>query len=236
MAILEKNTFRFDGDDREEIDIDGIDIDGCNNYENQKKYRDKTLIFRNCKNLKKIEADYLGLKGIKFEGDCSQLEHLSAYNNKFTELDLTNQKQLTYLNVGDNELEALKVKGCENLKQLSCRNNRLSELVLDLNNDEASSPDLKENTSLTYLNCAYNSIEKLEVTHCKNLKKVFCENNRLTVLDCRRLDKLEELNCSYNIVFYEGDKKKYFGIQFLYIDECNSLWFLDCAENSRTHY
>ncbi|WNE40645.1 MAG: hypothetical protein mread185_000102 [Mycoplasmataceae bacterium] len=199
--------------------------------ENFKKFHGKTLIFRNCSKLKQVDVDCLGLVGIKFEGDCSQLEHLSAYGNDLTELDLTNQKQLNYLNVDDNKLQSLQIKGCESLDKLSCRNNQLSELVLDLNNDEENSPNLKKNTSLTYLNCANNQIRELEVKHLTGLKKLSCNNNYLNRLDASGLKFLQFLNCANNIRSGWNYVKKE-GLNYLNVDVCDSLIELDAGENS----
>ncbi|WNE41106.1 MAG: hypothetical protein mread185_000563 [Mycoplasmataceae bacterium] len=185
---------------------------------NYKKFSGKNLIFRNCKNLKRVEADCLEIKGIKFEEECAQLEHLSAYNNEIEELDLTNQKQLNYLNVDDNKLKSLQVSGCANLDNLSCRNNKLREL------------DLSSNSKITELDCSYNLIKQLKITHLDWLKRLNCNNNCLIELNCSFLKYLYFLNLSNNGRF-DNVLLKEIRLNELNVKGCKSLGVLDAGEN-----
>ncbi|MDR1670661.1 MAG: hypothetical protein LBR43_02995 [Spiroplasmataceae bacterium] len=226
-----EKTGILDGWDGKDIDINGekidenlviinpdLDLPNTVDIDNWKKFSGKTLTFKNCPNLKSIEANCLNLTGIKFEGDCSQLEHLSAYNNELIELDLTNQKQLTYCNVDDNKLQSLQINGCESLDKLSCRNNELTSLNLD------------DNTKITYLNCANNLIWELAIENLDQLKTLSCNNNRLLELNPSGLKELRFLDCSNNkrvdISFTKINRLKEINL-----DGCESLVELDAGEN-----
>jgi hypothetical protein len=187
---------------------------------NYRKFSGKRLIFRNCKKLKKIEADCLGLTGIRFEEDCSQLEYLSAYNNEIKILNLVDLEKLKLARISDNKLIAVGVEGCTNLEDLDVRNNKLKELNLD------------DNTKLIKLNCSQNEIEELKVKDLEQLEFLHCYFNHLLELDCSNLKNLKDLNCHNNIADVIGIGVV--GLNKLILKNCESLKKLDVAENRLT--
>ncbi|WNE41188.1 MAG: hypothetical protein mread185_000645 [Mycoplasmataceae bacterium] len=183
---------------------------------NWNSFNGKTLVFRNCKNLKKIEANCLGLTGLRIEGQ-SRLEYLSAYNNELGELDLASLDNLKSLIVNDNKLRSLQINGCESLDFLSCRNNQLVEL------------DLEDNHKLTYLNCSQNRIEELEVNRLNNLETFHCYLNCLLRLKCSKLTNLKDLNCHGNCRIITIGWEEW--LSEVEIDGCENLERFDAAEN-----
>lgn len=53
-------------------------------------------------------------------------------------------------------------------------------------------------TYLEVLNCSGNSIENLNLSHCKKLRELICSDNSLKGLDLNTLTALEKLDCSNN--------------------------------------
>src|SRR6185437_3829167 len=87
----------------EEIDISESDPDADvgKNFHN---YTGKVVLFKNCPNLKKINASCLNIIGLKIE-DCPQLEELSAYNNEIRKIDLSGLDNLKTVNLSFNKLK-----------------------------------------------------------------------------------------------------------------------------------
>src|SRR6185436_2105650 len=102
----------------EEIDIaDTDEITGNVINGNFNLYQGKTVIFRNCPNLKSIRADALHLAGLEIE-NCFQLEYLSAYNNKIKEAYLDDLTNLKFVNLSFNDLQRIDLSECHELQKL----------------------------------------------------------------------------------------------------------------------
>jgi hypothetical protein len=193
---------------------------------NYKKFAGKKLVFKNCANLTKIEADCLDLAGLEIK-NCSQLGAISAYNNKIKSLDLKGLNNLKELKISGNQLSNLiNLKDCISLESLDVRNNQLTEL------------DLYDNHKLINLNCGRNFIKELNVSYLEDLKFLHCYFNHLTFLNCSNLRKLADLNCHNNIVSYKVSNSMsdivIDKLSCLLITNCNSLERLDAAENGLT--
>ena len=98
----------------------------------------------------------------------------------------------------------------ENLKQLNCSNNYLTEL------------DVSKNTALTKLDCSWNKLTSLDVSKNTALEDLNCWSNRLTSLDVSKNTALTSLDCADN--------------QLTELDACKNtaLTELDCCGNQLT--
>lgn len=54
-------------------------------------------------------------------------------------------------------------------------------------------------TNLTELDCAYNQLEKLDVSKCRNLELLNCSGNQLSRLDVSNCSNLDDLDCDENV-------------------------------------
>lgn len=85
--------------------------------------------------------------------------------------------------------------------------------IIDIN------PLIAEMPILTHLNCGYNSLTSLDLSHNRNLKNLSCQNNDLKELNITGLSLLESINCSDN-----------FGIEALDVASCPSLGIIRCLK------
>ena len=136
---------------------------------------------------------------------------LKCNKNQLTQLDLSKNPDIDYLNCSENPLEQLDVSHLE-LEYLYCSHNDLEQL------------DVKNSKWLKELDCSKNELTKLDVdvTHKPNLVRVECQNNKLTSLILGENQMLEKLNCANN------------QLTQLNLNNMSALKELNCANNQLT--
>ena len=91
---------------------------------------------------------------------------------------------------------------------IDCNNLNISDLTgienftvlteLDCNNNNLTSLDVSQNTSLTFLRCDWNQLTSLDVSQNTDLIYLYCGWNQLTSLDVSQSTDLTDLNCNDN--------------------------------------
>ncbi len=147
------------------------------------------------------------LVGIQF---FPNLEKLYCYDNQLTELDVSKNTALVYLDCYGNKLTSLDVSKNTNLIRLSCFENQLTEL------------DVRQNAALEYLYCYENQLTELDVSQNAKLVNLYCNQNQLTELDVRKNTQLQQLYC-YSNQLTELD-----------VSRNPALWILSCGINQLT--
>ena len=135
-----------------------------------------------------------------------ELTWLECKGNRLTSLDLSGFTQLTYLNCSDNLLTSLNIGDCTQLAALSCEGNRLTSL------------DVSAFTKMEILYCSNNQLTSLNVSNCTSLKILDCRGNRLTSLDLSYDGKMSQVDCSYN----QLTSLNVAGLEELHTLKCNS--------------
>jgi len=125
-------------------------------------------------------ADLTGIE------DFTELRYLDCYNNQLTQIDLSQNVNLTSLRCNDNQLSSLDLSAQNNLTQLICHHNQLTSL------------ELNQNTELTFLDCSYNQITNLDLSNNNKLSTIWCNNNQLTSLITGTSTAMTEINCENN--------------------------------------
>ena len=144
------------------------------------------------------------LKGIEY---FTSLEILSCPLIQLSELDVSQNKALTYLDCEQNQLSELNVSGCSALRYLDCLRNELS--ALDVSNHRAltelycdtnqlSKLNVSGCSALTKLDCYINNLSELDVSSCSALTTLDCHINDLSALDVSNNLALTKLDCEYN--------------------------------------
>lgn len=87
-------------------------------------------------------------------------------------------------------------------------------------NNCGGSIDARNCSSLSTLNCYYNSLTTLDVSGCANLSNLDCNRNSLTTLDVSGCANLSVLSCSDN------------SLTTLDVSGLTNLYFLGCDNNS----
>ncbi len=151
------------------------------------KNQDKYFSPSEIANAKWITCDNLwdgqpikSLKGIEY---FTEIWELSCVYNDLTEIDLSNNKKLSYINCHHNQLKELDVSGLPLLETFYCGHNALPSI------------DVSKNEKLEDFDCQDNHLDTLDVSQNKELVKLSCGTNNLTELDVRENKKLKELSC-----------------------------------------
>ena len=132
-----------------------------------------------------------------------------AHGN-LTEINLSKNKELAYLECGNNRLSHLDLSNNLHLTHLYCQTNLLTEL------------DLSKNSQLTYLYCRYNQLKQLVLSNNSKLTQLYCSENQIPQLDLNKNTQLTNLDCSNN--------------QLIQLDLSNNslLTSLHCSSNQLT--
>ena len=201
------------------------------------------------------------LKGIEY---FTSLEKLSCSLIQLSELDVSQNKALTYLDCEQNQLSELNVSGCSALTYLNCKRNDLSALdvsnhlaltklycdtnqlsklnvsgcsaltKLDCYINNLSELDVSSCSALTTLDCHINDLSALDVSNNLALTKLDCEHNDLSALDVSKNSKLTSLGCEHNDLS-ALDVSQNKALEGLYCDS-NQLRELDVSQNSALEY
>jgi Leucine-rich repeat (LRR) protein len=193
-----------------------------------------------CSGLTYFSGEYCALTSLDMT-HSPNLQKLYCYHNQLTSLDVTGLTKLDllncmqnydleditglddctkiyYLECSDCALLDLAVNRMSDLRELYCRNNKFTTLILsphpELKILDASRNQLLEelcssSCSLTYFNvyncpvlehieCDGNQLTELDVSTCPSLKYFFCDNNLLTELDVSNNHQLRYLWCKQN--------------------------------------
>ncbi|MCR5010122.1 MAG: hypothetical protein K6A91_04195 [Clostridia bacterium] len=139
-------------------------------------------------------------------------------------VDLSNNKNLIYLDLSSNVLTALDVSENIWLVDLYCQHNDISEL------------DLANNIDLEELNCSGNAIRALDLSNQKCLIELYCGNNLLKWLDLKKNTRLSVIKCG-NDLYYDTwlsdppEYKNFNEIPSLDVSRCADLMMLECQRN-----
>lgn len=182
-------------------------------------------------NKKKISS----LKGIEYFG---KLKKLSCYENQLTELDLSKNPDLEFLQCDSNQLKTLNVSGCTKLYWLNCYENELTDLDTSTNialqdiqcgYNQFEKMDFTNNTALTSLACFANPITELDISNNTELSDLFCQWTQLTSLDLRNNTELTFL-CCYESALTSLDVSKNTKLTNLIVSG-NKLKTIDVSNN-----
>ncbi len=131
-----------------------------------------------------VASEYISnLFGIQF---FPNLKKLVCYSNQLTELDVSKNTVLEYLDCANNQLTGLDVRQNAKLVNLYCNQNQLTEL------------DVRQNTALVTLECGKNQLTELDVSQNAKLVDLYCNDNQLTELNLSRNNKVFRLNANNN--------------------------------------
>ena len=168
------------------------------------------------------------LFGIQF---FPNLRKLVCYSNKLTELDVSKNTVLEYLDCANNQLTGLDVRQNAALQTLDCSQNQLTSL------------DVRQNTKLDVVWCYQNQLTELDVRQNAALEYLYCQENQLTELDVRKNIALQNLAC-YSNALTSLDVSKNTQLQKLYcysnqltsldVSRNPALWLLSCGINQLT--
>lgn len=106
---------------------------------------------------------------------------------------------------GDNRFSPSEIA---NAKWISCDNKEISNLkgiefftniwLLECYYNNLTTIDLSHNKNLSYINCHHNKLEELDVSGLPLLKTFYCGHNELQSIDVRKNEQLKDFDCQDN--------------------------------------
>ena len=166
------------------------------------------------------------------EIDVSQninLTNLNVYNNEITEIDVTQNINLEFLSITNNELTEINVTQNVNLLTFYVGENNLTEIDVTQNTNlydfrvwenNLTEIDVTQNTELAYLDLGKNNLTELDVTLNTYLLDLIVYNNSLTTLDLSQNINLQTLTSKFNY------------LNELDVSNCPNLNSLSCRFNN----
>ncbi|WP_171044276.1 immunoglobulin-like domain-containing protein [Pseudoalteromonas citrea] len=173
--------------------------------------------------------------------DLSQninLEWLDLGNNGLTELDISQNTNLKFLSVGSNQLTHLSLDNNSSLETLTLTNNKLMSIELsnnvnlhslDLGRNQLSVLETSNNTALQSLSLNNNLLTELDMRDNPNLQLLDLGSNQLVNIDVSHNVKLKELKVNANLLT-EVELSNNTNLESLNLGE-NKLTSLDVSNN-----
>ncbi|MGC6431213.1 MAG: T9SS type B sorting domain-containing protein [Jejuia sp.] len=161
----------------------------------------------NIVNIIELDLNLLNISDLTGIEDFRGLSILDCSRNQLSQLDVSNNSNLTQLFCHDNQLSTLDVTQNSVLNTLWCYRNKLSNMDVTQNRDLVSlvcwennltNLNTSNNPELVVLGCEINSITSLDLSNNQKLRRFQCWNNLLTELDLSNNPDITYLDCSAN--------------------------------------
>ncbi|HRG59613.1 MAG TPA: PKD domain-containing protein [Bacteroidia bacterium] len=114
------------------------------------------------------------------------IDSLNCSSNQLTNLNLSSNTELIFIQCFGNQLSSLNISGLANLQVLYCYLNNITSL------------DLSTNSSLIVLNCNANQLSNLNTSANPNLISIGCGSNQLTSINVSANPLLTTFGCNNN--------------------------------------
>lgn len=142
--------------------------------------------------IRQINVSQQGISSLQGIELFPALQQLSCKDNRLKSLDVSRNKNLTYLQCSFNQISSLDVSGLDKLVALYCESNHMTSLTLTgataleiiyCRNNDLPSVDFSTNTSLKFIETFDNQLASVNLSMLKNLEFVHLDHNLLTQLD-----------------------------------------------------
>ena len=144
--------------------------------------------------------------GVSAQADAAVPEEYIAINEKnFPDKIFRDYVAREWDKNGDNRFSPSEIA---NAKWISCDNKEISNLkgiefftniwLLECYYNNLTTIDLSHNKNLSYINCHHNKLEELDVSGLPLLETFYCGHNALPSIDVSKNEKLEDFDCQDN--------------------------------------
>ena len=127
-----------------------------------------------------------GLSGRLDLSNCRDLVFLDVYRNRITSVNVERQTSMRILGLQDNAISSLDVSTLSACQGIDVGKNRLTAL------------DVSQNGELVELYLHENALTSVELSHNPKLKYFWCNGNRISSLDTTKNPLLRHLDCRDN--------------------------------------
>lgn len=188
-------------------------------------------------NLSYFQCEYNLLTSLNVT-NLSNLNVLYCNANQFTNINLTGLINLHDFSCNQNQLSTLDLSPTINLKRLHIVNNLFTNVnlagldleYLDIQNNQFTTFDVSNFSSLQNFLCDYNQLNSLNIGNLNNLTMLNSEHNLLTSIDVSGCSNLQYFACGYNQLqslfmkkginpFISFDFTNNLGLQYICTDE-----------------
>lgn len=192
-----------------------------------------------------------------------ELIYLSAYDNKLTDIDISNNVNLQEVDLGGNYIESIDLYENVELRNLYIPENKLQSIdvsklllleKLSVGDNSLTSLDVSNLTKLWKVSAWNNRLTNLDLSSNEDIKELWLSDNELSNLDVSKSILLEEINVdNNNLMSVDLSGKNYLRfaslsnnhinyidvsdsplIQYFYIDN-NDLSVLDVSGKEKLH-
>ena len=136
-------------------------------------------------NLTSIKMTFTNITSIDFSKN-QKLSYIYLGSNKIEEIKITTLPELKEFHAQANSLKNLDLTGCKKLERIDVAGNNLSSL------------NVKGLTELERLWFYDNKITDIDLSTNSKIYNIFCYNNNLSTLNVSNMTKLEGLSCGQN--------------------------------------
>lgn len=168
--------------------------------------------------------------GVSAQADAAVPEGYIAINEKnFPDENFRNN---VWWDLNTNRDDHFSPSEIANAKGIICDNNEISNLKgiqffteiwkLDCYYNNLKTIDLSHNKKLSYINCHHNQLKELDVSGLPLLKTFYCNYNELPSINVSKNEKLEDFNCQNN------------HLDTLNVSQNKELVKLSCGHNNLT--
>jgi surface protein len=187
-------------------------------------------------------------------GDLKKIEEVNCFNNQQLKFFIgpNSGSNFTKLQIYDNQLFDLNIRGYNKMNTLICNGNYLSNIDLSKNyylksinvsDNRLTSINFSNNTFLKKIDISENNITSLDISNKTDLETLDCSFNPIKNLDVSNNLKLHTLNANKteltSINFTQNNFLRELSIAGNFLSELNLsnnslLEFLDCSSNQLT--
>ena len=163
-----------------------------------------------CKDLYEVYCFDNQLKSLKFGASHPSFTMLKAANNQLTAIDLSGCPNVKVIDLGTNSIDHLDLANNGAITWLLVANNKLTDIDLsaqtklvrlDCYNNQLSSLDLSTLEQLTVLAAESNQLQEIDVSHCPKLQVMSVEHNSIEKIDLSQNPELGSLWCIENRIY-----------------------------------
>jgi hypothetical protein len=169
----------------EALNVYRFDIIGSSTPSNMKIYDLEGI--ESFTNLISIQIQYHLVTNLNFSG-LNYIESLIFDNNSITVFDATLYPNLKQLSCNNNQLSNLVVANMISLESINCNSNQLQQI------------DLSGLSNLKDLSVNLNQLASIDLSDCLDLESLSCSNNQLSLLEVANLSMLNNIFCSNNSI------------------------------------
>lgn len=158
-------------------------------------------------NITEVVCENKGITNVSGIEKLTSLQNLDLYNNNISNINVSANTLLRYINLSSNKLSSLDLSNNINLQHIYASGNNISNIKLpntdtitrlDLHYNKITSLNLQQFINLEYLILSANQLSSIDLSKNTALTELHIGSNNLTSLDISPLINLQHFNAVLN--------------------------------------